>query len=74
MEYAHTRTHTRTHMHTYTHTHEHTYTHTHIQVASKNMPMGSLIVGVDLVPIKQIHGVKTMLGDITTQVRFCVCP
>ncbi len=39
------------------------------QVAAQNMPMASLIVGVDLVPIKPIRGVKTMLGDITTQVR-----
>lgn len=39
-----------------------------IQVAAANMPMGSLIVGVDLVPIKPIRGAKTMLGDITTQV------
>ncbi|KAF5833809.1 FtsJ-like methyltransferase-domain-containing protein [Dunaliella salina] len=38
-----------------------------LQVAAQNMPMASLIVGVDLVPIKPIRGVKTMLGDITTQ-------
>ena len=33
------------------------------------MPLTSLIIGVDLVPIKPIRGVKTMVHDITTQVR-----
>ena len=37
------------------------------QVAVKNMPVGSLILGVDLAPIKPIRGVKTFIGDITTQ-------
>lgn len=31
------------------------------------MPVGSLILGVDLAPIKPIRGVKTFIGDITTQ-------
>ena len=31
------------------------------------MPVGSLILGVDLAPIKPIHGVRTFIGDITTQ-------
>lgn len=31
------------------------------------MPVGSLIIGVDLASIKPIRGVKTLLGDITTQ-------
>lgn len=31
------------------------------------MPMGSLIMGVDLVPIKPVRGVKCFLSDITTQ-------
>jgi 23S rRNA U2552 (ribose-2'-O)-methylase RlmE/FtsJ len=29
--------------------------------------MGSLILGVDLVPIKPIRGTKGIIGDITTQ-------
>lgn len=37
------------------------------QVAVKNMPVGSTIIAVDLVPIKPIRGVKTLIGDITTQ-------
>ncbi|KAL4457861.1 hypothetical protein ABPG75_012726 [Micractinium tetrahymenae] len=37
------------------------------QVAVKHMPVGSLIIGVDLAPIKPIRGVKALLGDITTQ-------
>lgn len=35
------------------------------QVASKYMAVGSKIVGVDLVPIAPIRGVKTFVGDIT---------
>lgn len=38
-----------------------------LQVAQKNMPIASKIVGVDLAPIKPIHGVTTIQGDITTQ-------
>lgn len=37
------------------------------QVAAKFMPVESKIVGVDLVPIKPIPGVKTFCEDITTQ-------
>jgi AdoMet-dependent rRNA methyltransferase SPB1 len=36
-------------------------------VAVKNMPIGSMVIGVDLLPIKAIRGVKTLIGDITTQ-------
>ena len=36
-------------------------------MAVKNMPMSSLIVGIDLVPIKPVGGAKTLVGDITTQ-------
>lgn len=35
------------------------------QVAAKYMPIGSKIVGVDLVPIVPIRGCKTFVGDIT---------
>ena len=31
------------------------------------MPVGSLIVGVDLDAIRAIRGCKTLVGDITTQ-------
>lgn len=36
-------------------------------MAVKNMPIGSMVIGVDLLPIKAIRGVKTLIGDITTQ-------
>lgn len=38
-----------------------------LQVAQKNMPIASTIVGVDLVPIQPIRGVTTIQADITTQ-------
>ena len=38
-----------------------------LQVAVKHMPMSSLILGIDLVPIKPVKGAKTLVGDITTQ-------
>lgn len=37
-----------------------------LQVAAKYMPVSHVIVGVDLVPIKPIPGVKTIVADITT--------
>ena len=50
-----------------------------LQVAAKYMPVSSIIVGVDLVPIKPIKNVATLQEDITTsrcrQVRgfgFCM--
>ena len=36
-------------------------------MASKHMPMGSLIIGIDLVPIRAIRGCRSIVGDITTQ-------
>ncbi|KAK1445128.1 hypothetical protein BgAZ_110340 [Babesia gibsoni] len=37
-----------------------------LQVAAKQMPVSSIIVGVDLVPIRPIKGVKTIQADIRT--------
>ena len=37
------------------------------QVAAKTCPVGSTIIAVDLLPIKAVRGVKTLIGDITTQ-------
>lgn len=36
------------------------------QVAAKYMPRGSIILGVDLLPIRSIPNVKTLVHDITT--------
>ena len=38
-----------------------------LQVASQLMPKSHVLVGVDLVPIKPIPGVVTIVGDITTE-------
>ena len=37
-----------------------------LQVAAKSMPLSSLIIGVDLMPIKPIQNVVTFQEDITT--------
>jgi 23S rRNA U2552 (ribose-2'-O)-methylase RlmE/FtsJ len=44
-----------------------------LQVAAKTMPVGSLIVGVDLDPIRPIPGVTSFIGDITSQKTRQVC-
>jgi len=38
-----------------------------LQVCAENMPVGSLIIGVDLLPIRPIPGVITFVDDILTQ-------
>ena len=44
-----------------------------LQVAAKTMPISSLIVGVDLVPIKSIPNVITIQEDITSPRCKQVC-
>ena len=36
------------------------------QVAAKLMPQGSIVLGVDLLPIRSLRNVKTLVQDITT--------
>ena len=38
-----------------------------LQVAAGNMPVGGIILGVDLAPIKTIQGVTTFVSDITSK-------
>ncbi len=38
-----------------------------LQIAAQNMPMQSIILGVDLCPIKPINGVQTFQDDITSE-------
>ena len=44
-----------------------------LQVAVNHMPVSSLIIGVDLVPIKPIHRVVCLQADITTTTCKQVC-
>ena len=37
-----------------------------MQVAVSQMPLNSLVIGIDLDPIKPVRGAKGIVGDITT--------
>jgi hypothetical protein len=57
-----------------------------LQVCQKYMPVSSLIIGVDLKPIKGLRGIVSLTHDITTQAcrtalkketqgwQVCICP
>eukprot|EP00210_Caulerpa_lentillifera_P004630 g4416.t1 len=38
-----------------------------MQVAAKHVPISSLIIGVDLIPIRPIRGTQSIVGDITSE-------
>lgn len=44
------------------------------QVAARHMPSESVILGIDLLPIRPIRNVKTIVQDITTAVRSLSSP
>lgn len=37
-----------------------------MQVAVKTMPLNSLVIGIDLDPIRPVKGARSIVGDITT--------